>query len=128
MKLSEFRKLIAEEIRYVLAAKSTVRNFNKSLNEAGSKLSTEQTYLSVLMEYLLDEFDEDAYDMLSNRIAKRLKNDEWRYEDMNNNNILQVKEILKKFYAQKKVINDKLLKKPGKKWQELIDAYLWLNA
>ena len=57
MKLSEFRKLIAEEIRYVLAAKSTVRNFNKSLNEAGSKLSTEQTYLSVLMEYLLDEFD-----------------------------------------------------------------------
>ena len=61
-------------------------------------------------------------------ISERLKNDEWRYEDMNNNNILQVKEILKKFYAQKKVINDKLLKKPGKKWQELIDAYLWLNA
>lgn len=126
MKLSEFRKLIAEEIRYVLATKGTVRNFNKSLNE--SKLSTEQQYLSVLMEYLLDEFDEDAYDMLANRIGKRLKNDEWRYEDMNNNDILQVKEILKKFYAQKKVINDKLLKKPGKKWQELIDAYLWLNA
>jgi len=103
-------------------------NENKSINEKESSLNSEQKHISVLMDYLLMEFDEDAFDMLSDRIAKKLKNSEWQYQDITSSNIIQVKEILNKYYDQKKVINDKLLKNPGKKWQDLIDAYNWLKS
>ena len=103
-------------------------NENNSVNEQDPKLTQEQNHLYALMEYIIMNYDEDDFDILRDRIAKKLKNYDWTYKDITGNKLIEIKEILKKYYIKEKLITDKFLKNPAKKWQDFIAAYKWLIA
>ena len=109
-----------------LANKYKVKTF-ENLNE-GATMTPEQMHLYVLMEYILDVYDEDDYDSLIIKIGKKLKKEDWIYQEITGNEIAGIKEILKTYYTKEKIITDKFLKGPAKKWQDLITAMKWLNT
>ena len=102
-------------------------NENKSLNEQEPNLNTEQNHIYTLMEYIIMEIDEDDFDTLRDRIRKKFKKNDyqWSYEDIEGKNLVDIKEMLKKYYI-KNVNIDKFLKNPAKKWQETIEAIKWV--
>ena len=105
-------------------------NENKSVNEQEPNLNTEQNHIYVLMEYIIMHVDEDDFDTLIDRISRKFKKNDyqWSYEDIEGKNLVDIKEMLKKYYIKEKLITDKFLKNPAKKWQDLIAAMKWLIA
>lgn len=91
-------------------------------------LTEEQRHISVLMDYIITHVDEDDYDMFDSRIGRKLKKADWKYVDIEGSNLGDIKEMLKKYYIKEKLITDKLLKNPAKKWQDIIAAMKWLTA
>ena len=108
-----------------------IHTFESFLNEAklneGATMTPEQMHLYVLMEYILDIYDADDYDSLIIKIGKKLKKEDWIYQEITGAKIAEIKEILKTYYTKEKIITDKFLKNPAKKWQDLITAMKWLN-
>ena len=74
------------------------------------------------------DYNEDDFDVLEYRIGKKLKKADWKYSDITDDKTAEIKEILKTYYNRKKIITDKFLKNPAKKWQDLIAAMKWLNT
>ena len=105
-------------------------NENKSVNEQDPNLTLEQNHLYVLMEYIIMNYDEDDFDILQDRISRKFKKNDyqWSYKDIEGKNLVDIKEMLKKYYIKEKLITDKFLKNPAKKWQDFIAAYKWLIA
>ena len=103
-------------------------NENKSVNEQQPNLNIEQNHIFTLMEYIIMHVYEDDFDILIDRIDRKFKKNDyqWSYEDIEGKNLVDIKEMLKKYYIKEKLITDKLLKNPAKKWQELIAAMKWL--
>jgi len=102
----------------------------KSLNENEDGLNTEQNHLYVLMEYIIMHVDEDDFDILIDRIDRKFKKNDyqWDYSKLEGKILEDVKEMLKKYYIKEKLITDKFLKNPAKKWQDVIAAMKWLMA
>jgi hypothetical protein len=105
-------------------------NENKSINEQDPDLTLEQNHIYVLMEYIIMHVDEDDFDTFIDRIDRKFKKNDyqWSYGDIEGKNLVDIKEMLKKYYIKEKLITDKFLKNPAKKWQDLIAAMKWLIA